>query len=180
MEWLLAVLCMIPAAAADLKYRSASLESCVAALLVGSAVFGMWAVSAPMHDILPAATITAVAAGATWAGGRWGGGGDADWWFAAGACAALSTLGLWAPMAAVVGACVSVLLVQTAMCVRRPGLPFPRRLYQHVKRQGDAHRIGIDGEPVPAEESGMVVRPGLPFVTFLAAAAAAAGVVSLL
>ena len=177
MEWLFAVACMAPSAVSDLRYRAASLDSCVAVLLVGSGVFAAWALSAPLHDIVPAAVITGAASAVSWAGGRWFGAGDGDWWFVAGSCAALSTLDVAAPMLAVSAACISVTLFHVAMCVRRPELPFPLRLYWHEKRRGDAFRVNVaDGEMLSAEDAGMIVRPALPFVTFLTAASLAAGV----
>ena len=175
--WLLAVLCMLPPAVSDLRYRAASLDSCIAVLLVGLGVFTMWVLSAPIHDVMTAATVTGAAAAVSWAGGRWLGGGDGDWWFVAGSCAALSTVDVAAPMLAVSVACVSAALVHVVMCVSRPGLPFPRRLYQHVKRRGDVFCVDVaSGEMLAAGDSGMTARPALPFVTFLAAASLAAGV----
>ena len=114
--------------------------------------------------------------------GRGGGGegrrqegpGDGDWWFVAGAAAALSTLGVFVPLIALAGGMAVMPACHVVMCVRRPGLPFPRRLYVHAKRRGDRFRVDAgSGEIVDADGSGMVVYPGLPMVAFVVGAAAA-------
>lgn len=180
MEWAIAVLCMMPAAVSDVKYRTVSLESCVAALLAGAAVFVFWAMRAPPADVVQSGIVAAGVAVAAWAAGRRGPG-DGDWWFVAGMAAALSTLGMFVPLVAMAGGMGTMLTCHVAMCVRRPGLPFPRRLYRHTKRKGDRFRVDVrSGEIVDPGKSGMVVYPGLPMVAFVVAAAAVAGAYTLL
>ena len=177
MEWLLVVLCMVPAAVLDARVRTMSLESCVATLLVGCAVFALWALEAPLYLAVQGGAVTGVMAVIGWLGHRYGGAGDGDLWFIAGVSAALVTVDVMAPVLALVCWTVAMGLWNTAMCAARPGVPFPRRLYQHVKRGGDRYRIGVeDGRMVPEGESGMLVRPALPMVTFIAAAVLAVGV----
>lgn len=178
MEWTLAVACMVPAAISDLRYRAASLDLCIAVMLLGSAIFAWWALSAPLHAVVTGLIVTGIASVLVWAGGRYMGAGDGDWWFMAGACAALSTLDpLTAPTLMFTAAYGAVILFHVAMCACRPELPFPQRLYEHMKRRGDTFRVGVDsGELVPVDESGMLVRPGLPVVTFMAAATLIVGV----
>ena len=177
MEWLLALICMIPAAVSDLKYRTVSLESCVAALLVGVGVFIWWALSAPPAEIITAGIMAGITVAAVWAMGKYSLVGNGDWWFFAGACAAVSTLGFAAMAVAVMAGMVVMAVLHVVMCVSRPGLPFPRRLYRHVKRQGDTFRMDPEsGEEVAVGKSGMVVYPGLPMVTFLVSAAIIVGV----
>lgn len=180
MEWIVAILCMAPAAVSDVKYRTVSLESCAAALLAGAAAFVLWAVEAPPAAVVQSGIVASGVAVAAWAAGRRGPG-DGDWWFVAGAAAALSTLGVFVPLFALAGGMAVMLACHVAVCVRRPGLPFPRRLYMHTKRRGDRFRVDVgSGEIVDADESGMVVYPGLPMVAFVAGAAAAAGAYALL
>ena len=175
MEWAVAILCMIPAAVSDVKYRAVSLESCVAALLAGSAVFALWAMRAPPADVVQSGIVAAGMAAAAWAAGRRGPG-DGDWWFVAGTAAALSTLGIFVPLVAMACGMGMMLACHVAMCVRRPGIPYPSRLYRHTKRKGDKFRVDVrSGEIVDPGESGMVVYPGLPMVAFVVGAAAAAG-----
>lgn len=177
MEWLLALICMIPAAVTDLKYRSVSLESCVAALLVGCAAFVWWALAAPLADVIPAAVITGAVAATALIGHRVTKAGEGDWWFVAGACAAVSTLGLTAPVWMLVAGLGSLGACHVIMCATRPGLPFPLRLYRHVKRGGDRFRLHPDsGEVAGQEDSGMIVKPALPLVMFVVPAAIITGV----
>ncbi len=175
MEWLLALVCMVPAAVSDAKYRSVSLESCVAALVVGAAAFMVWAMSAPVAEITTAALMAGSVSVAVWAARRMMGSGD--WWFVAGACMALSTIGIYPVLAAIVSGLLPMAALHVVMCATRPGLPFPRRLFRHIKREGE--RFSVDpatGRVVPPEESGMVVYPGLPMVVFVVAASLAAGI----
>lgn len=173
-------MCMVPAAVSDVKYRSVSLESCVAALLAGVAVFAFWAMRAPPADVVQSGIVAAGVAVAAWAAGRRGPG-DGDWWFVAGVAAALSTLGMFVPLVAMAGGMGVMLACHVVMCVRRPGIPFPRRLYRHPKRKGDRFRVDAkSGEIVDPGKSGMVVYPGLPLVAFVVAAAAVAGAYTLL
>lgn len=176
MEWLLALICMMPAAVSDFKYRNMSLESCVAALLVGVAAFAWWALSAPVSDVISAAIVAGGISVAVWAVRRRVGSGD--WWFMAGACAAVSTIDPAAAAVAVPCGMVPMIICQVLMCARRPGLPWPRRLVQHVKLEGDRFRMDVKSRKlVPDEAAGMVVAPGLPMVTFMVGGALAAGVV---
>lgn len=177
MEWALALTCMVPAAVSDLKYRITSLESCVASLLVGCAVFIWWALEAPLHDVVGGMLMVGVVAVIVGVAGRVGLIGDGDWWFVTGVCAAMSTLGVMATMWAVFAGMGAVMVCHVAMCVRRPGMPFPHRLISHVKRKGDKFRVRLDnGDLAEPDESGMAVRPGLPLVTFLVPAAIIVGV----
>lgn len=158
---------MIPAAVSDIRYRTVSLESCVAAVLVGCAVFVWWAIHTPIGDVLTSAVMTGGIALAAWFAGRYGGG-DGDWWFVAGAVAALSTINPMVPAVAVMASMSCMGLCHVTLCVRRPGLPFPQRLYRHVKREGDKFRIDVSsGDITPTDASGMIVYPGLPLVAFL-------------
>ena len=175
MEWLLALACMVPAAVSDAKYRSVSLESCVAALMVGVAAFMAWALSAPAAEITAAALMAGSISIAVWAARKMMGSGD--WWFIAGVCMAVSTVDAYAVVAALAGGLLPMAALHVIMCATRPGLPFPRRLFRHIKREGEWFRVDpATGRVVPPEESGMVVYPGLPMVTFVVAASLAAGV----
>lgn len=176
MEWLLALICMMPAAVSDLKYRNMSLESCVAALLVSVAAFIAWALAAPADEAATAAIMACSVSVIVWAARRMMGSGD--WWFVAGACIAISTIGVSAVMVAIVVGLLPMAVCHVMMCVRRPGLPLPRRLVRRIKREGE--RFSVDpatGKVVPTAESGMVVFPGLPMVTFVVVGALATGVV---
>ena len=175
MEWFLALVCMVPAAVSDLKDRTVSIESCVAALLVGYAAFAWWALSAPPAEAAATTMFVAAISAVAWAARRLGGG-DGDWWFVAGSVAALSTIDLVAAVLAVSGGMITMMVCHVVICARRPGLPFPRRLYRHLKLEGDKFRVDMDGRVVPPAESGMVVYPGLPMVAFVVAASLAAGV----
>lgn len=177
MEWVLAVLCMIPAAVLDVRTRSFSLESCVATLLVGCAVFALWALEAPPLLAVAGGAVTGAMAVVGWLTHRYGGAGDGDMWFIAGVSAALVTVDVTAPILAIVCWSAAMAVWGTVMCVVRPGVPFPRRLLQHVKRGGDRFRVSMeDGSMVPEGESGMLVRPALPMVAFIAPTVLAVGV----
>lgn len=169
---------MVPSAATDIKHRTMSLESCVAVLLVGCATFALWALSAPIILSVVGGAIVGALAAVQWVMGRYGRGGDGDWWFMAGAYAALATVDVAAPILAMIVCGAAIILYSAAICVRRPGLPFPRRLYLHVKRKGDTFRIDVDsGGIADADSSGMVVRPALPMIPFLVVAVLAVGIV---
>ena len=175
MEWLLALLCMVPAAVADAKYRSVSLESCVAALIVSVVAFALWAMEAPAVEVATAALMAGSVSVAVWAVRRMMGAGD--WWFVAGACIAVSTIGVYPVLVAMAVGLLPMAALHMAMCATRPGLPFPRRLFRHVKREGERFRVdSATGQVVPPAESGMVVYPGLPMVAFVVAASLAVGV----
>lgn len=179
MEWLLPLICMIPAAVSDLKYRRTSLESCVAAILVGCAAFVWWALAAPLPDVVMSAVLAGTVTGIAWVASRMQLFGEGDWWFVGGACVAVSTLGLMEVMWMVVASMGSMIVCHVMMCVIRPGLPFPQRLYTHVKRKGDRFRVHPGTlELVEEKESGMRVRPALPLATFLVPAAITVGVLA--
>lgn len=106
--------------------------------------------------------------------------GNGDGWFIVGTCAAVSTLGYESVMAVLVLGLVPVFMTHVVCCVRRPGLPFPRRLFWFVKQKGDRFCVGADGMLVPPDQHGVVVRPGLPMITYLVVAALIVGAVQVL
>lgn len=160
------IICMVPAAVSDAKYRTVSLESCVAALLGGCAVFVVWCMTATTQDILVAGMIGGSAAVATIFTRRRMGSGD--WWFCIGVMLIASTIHPLALICTLALGLGALLLFHVVICVRRADMPFPHRLYQFRKRAGD--RFCVDcttGEMLNPEIENVVVRPGLPMVTFL-------------
>ena len=177
MEWIIAIVCMVPAAISDIKYRSVSLESCVAGLMAGAAVFILWGTRAHPAEVLGAGFVVICLSAAAWAAGKKGPG-DGDWWFVAGISAALSTLGIHVPLVAVTAGMGSLAVCHVMLCVRRPGLSFPRRLYMHVKRKGEKFRVDMaTGDIADIDTHNIAVYPGLPMVTFLVGGAIAACVI---
>ena len=165
-EWIVFVICIIPAAASDVKYRTVSLESCVVALLGGCAVFVIWCMTSNIQDILVAGMIGGSAAVATIFTRRRMGSGD--WWFCVGIILVSCTIHPLALICTLALGLGALLLFHVVICVRRAGMPFPQRLYQFKKRAGDRFCVDcITGEMLKPDTEDVVVRPGLPMVTFL-------------
>ena len=170
---------MIPAAAADLKYRTVSLESCVAALLAGCVVFGWWALTVSTHEVMVAGIIGGSTSLVTFLCRRMMGSGD--WWFIIGIVLAVSTIHPLAMLCMFGMSTGALLFCHVIICVRHPGLPFPQKLYRFKKRAGDRFCVDVaSGELLETDVSGMIVKPGLPMITFIVVAAFITGLVFVL
>lgn len=163
MEWLLALLCMVPAAISDAKYRTVSLESCVAAFVVGCAVFVMHALTGSVQEVVTGGIMGGSVSGVAFAFRRMMGSGD--WWFVAGISMAICTIHPMAVVYCIVGGMVPLMCSHVILCVRRPGLGFPLRLYRYQKREGDRFCVDPATGRMDSVPAGAIVYPGLPMVT---------------
>ncbi len=173
MEWILAVLCMIPAAVSDYRDRSVALESCITALMVSAAVLVLSYETIDFTTILVGGSMIGIITVVTW---KFAGSGD--WWFISGLSMAMLTIDIMAVIMMVSGGMVTMLLCHIMICVRRTDLPFPKRFLYFVKKRDDRFCIICeDGTVAKPDASGMIVYPGLPMVTFLVGAAIITGVI---